>query len=61
MKDLHVRDYSPWVGWPVEGWPATVVLRGKVKVEGGKLLGKPGDGQFIPRKLTSAYLQRPSF
>jgi dihydropyrimidinase len=61
MKDLHVRDYSPWVGWPVEGWPSTVVLRGKVKVEGGKLLGKPGDGQFIPRKLTSAYLQRPSF
>ena len=26
---LHLRDYSPWEGWEVEGWPTTVILRGK--------------------------------
>jgi dihydropyrimidinase len=61
MKDLHVRDYSPWEGWDVQGWPSTVLLRGKMMVDGGKLLGKPGDGQLIPRKMTPAYLQRPAF
>ena len=29
MEDLHLRDYSPWEGWEIEGWPATVLLRGK--------------------------------
>jgi len=29
INDLHVRDYSPWEGWVVEGWPTTVILRGK--------------------------------
>ena len=61
MKDLHVRDYSPWEGWQVQGWPTTVILRGKVMVENGKLLGKPTDGQLISRKVDSAVLQRPVF
>ena len=26
MADLHVRDYSPWEGWQVEGCPTTVIL-----------------------------------
>src|SRR5438093_1233393 len=26
MADLHLRDYSPWEGWEVEGWPTTVIL-----------------------------------
>ena len=24
MDDLHLRDYSPWEGWEIEGWPSTV-------------------------------------
>ncbi|MFQ6027596.1 MAG: amidohydrolase family protein [Dehalococcoidia bacterium] len=61
IADLHVRDYSPWEGWPIEGWPTTVLLRGKVMVEGGQLLGAPTDGQLISRKIDSSVLQRPAF
>ena len=61
MADLHVRDFSPWEGWVVEGWPTTVLLRGKVMVDKGQLLGSPNDGQLIPRKIDPAVLQRPAF
>ena len=61
MSDLHVRDYSPWEGWEVEGWPTTVILRGKVMVDKGELLGDGNDGQLIPRKINPAVLQRPAF
>jgi dihydropyrimidinase len=61
INDLHVRDYSPWEGWEVEGWPTTVILRGKVMVDNGQLLGDGNDGQLIPRKINPAVLQRPAF
>ena len=61
VDDLHVRDYSPWEDWQVEGWPTTVILRGKVMVDNGQLLGGPNDGQLIPRKIDPAVLQRPAF
>ena len=61
MADLHLRDYSPWEGWEVEGWPTTVILRGKVMVDNGQLLGSPTDGQLIPRKIDPVVLRRPSF
>ena len=61
MEDLHLRDYSPWEGWEIEGWPTTVLLRGKVMVEDGQLLGEPTDGQLIFRKIEPSVLQRPAF
>ncbi len=61
MSDLHLRDYSPWDGWEIEGWPTTVMLRGKVMVDNGQLLGQPTDGQLIPRKIDQAVLNRPAF
>jgi dihydropyrimidinase len=61
MDDLHLRDYSPWEGWEVEAWPTTVMLRGKVMVDGGQLLGSPDDGQLIPRKIDQAVLNKPAF
>ena len=60
MSDLHVRDYSPWEGWEVEGWPTTVMLRGKIMVDDGQLLGGPDDGQLILRKIDQNVLQRPA-
>ena len=60
MSDLHVRDYSPWEGWEVEGWPTTVILRGKIMVENGQLLGDGNDGRMILRKVDQSILQRPS-
>ena len=58
---LHVRDYSPWEGWDVEGWPTTVILRGKVMVDGDQLLGGPDDGRLILRKVDQSVLNRPAF
>jgi dihydropyrimidinase len=61
ITDLHVRDYSPWEGWDIEGWPTTVILRGKVMVDGGQLLGGPDDGRLVTRKVDQSVLQRPAF
>ena len=60
MSDLHVRDYSPWEGWQVEGWPTTVILRGKVMIDQGQLLGDSNDGQMVLRKVDQSVLQRPA-
>jgi dihydropyrimidinase len=59
MTDFHVADYSPWEGWEVTAWPTTTILRGHTISQNGTLLGRPGDGQFIPRKIDPAVLQRP--
>ena len=60
LEDLHHdSDYSPWEGWEVSGWPVTTVLRGKVVVEDGKLLGSPDDGRWLPRWLDGAIRTGP--
>ena len=58
--DFHVSDYSPWEGWEIRGWPVTTILRGKVIVEGGRLVGSPGDGRLVPRRIDPAVLRRPA-
>jgi dihydropyrimidinase len=59
-EDFHVSDYSPWEGWEVRGWPVTTILRGRPIVEQGRMVGRPGDGQLIPRKIDPAVLRRPA-
>jgi dihydropyrimidinase len=62
MEHLHHDgDYSPWEGWRVRGWPVTTILRGRVVVEDGRLLGRPGDGRFVKRKLEPDVLARAAF
>jgi len=58
-SDFHVSDYSPWEGWPIQGWPVTTILRGKVMVEGGRLLGDTRDGRLVPRRISGDVLTRP--
>ena len=48
---LHESDYSPWEGHEVHAWPSMTILRGKVKVEDGRFLGEPTDGQYLLRKV----------
>ncbi|MFQ5875525.1 MAG: amidohydrolase family protein, partial [Dehalococcoidia bacterium] len=60
LSDLHGSDYSPWEDWEVKGWPVMTILRGKVVVEGGKLLAEPGLGQLLPRKINPQVLTRPA-
>ncbi|HUG38321.1 MAG TPA: amidohydrolase family protein [Candidatus Limnocylindrales bacterium] len=59
-EDFHVSDYSPWEGWTVRGWPVTTILRGKVVVENGRLLGSTSDGKLVPRKVSPEVLRRPA-
>ena len=59
LDDLHLEDYNIWEGWDVGGWPVTTILRGKVMVEDGKLVGGPSDGRLLSRKVASEVTQRP--
>ena len=50
QKTLHMRvDYSPFEGREVVGAPTHVLSRGRVIVQDGQFLGKPGQGQFLRR------------
>jgi dihydropyrimidinase len=42
-------DYTPYEGLEVTGWPVSTMLRGKFVVRDGKLVGKAGDGAYVPR------------
>ncbi len=45
----HGVDYSAYEGQEVRGRVRDVLLRGKVIVEGGQYVGKPGEGEFVQR------------
>ncbi len=44
--------YSVYEGMDVTGWPRTTIRRGEVVYERGKILGRPGSGQWIRRGAT---------
>jgi dihydropyrimidinase len=48
----HGADYTPYEGMEVTGWPVMTVLRGKVVMEDGQIVGEPGDGGFLKRSLS---------
>ena len=66
-KDLHDNvGYSPYEGRQIKGWPVTVVSRGRVVVENGKLSAERGSGKFLscdspdsakPKGITAPELQ----
>src|ERR1700730_9794593 len=45
---------TPYEGLHVNGWPTIVMLRGKIIVEDGRLLGNAGDGAFLKREVSNA-------
>ncbi|MFQ5704677.1 MAG: dihydropyrimidinase [Gemmatimonadales bacterium] len=50
VDSLHMRvDYNPYEGRKVTGAAILVMSRGRVIIDDGKYLGKPGDGAFIRR------------
>ena len=59
LDDLHLEDYSIWVGWHVHGWPETVILRGNVMIENGNLKGSPDVGNFLSRSISPEVLKKP--
>ena len=42
-------DYNAYEGFTVKGFTETVISRGKVVVDRGEYLGRPGDGRFVKR------------
>jgi dihydropyrimidinase len=46
---LHDRvGYTPYEGRVITGWPTTVISRGRVVVDDGKLHAERGSGEFLP-------------
>ena len=45
-------DYSAFEGWPLEGRPSAVTVRGKVMVRDGKVVGNLGHGKLLKREPT---------
>jgi dihydropyrimidinase len=53
--DLHMpTDYSPYEGQSVTGWPTTVVSRGRIVVDEGRLIDPGPVGEFIPAQPIDA-------
>ena len=42
-------DYTAYEGFKVKGFTETVISRGRIIVDSGEYLGRPGDGKFIKR------------
>jgi dihydropyrimidinase len=52
VTTLHeTAGWTPYAGMTVQGWPRTVLLRGRVIVDGGRYVGSQGDGRFVARTL----------
>src|SRR5438270_11788280 len=53
-KTHHMRvDYSMFEGIRTTGAPRTVLSRGRVIIDAGKFVGRPGSGQFLRRQTYS--------
>lgn len=42
-------DYTPYEGREIVGWPVMTLVRGRRVVENGKLVGRKGAGEYLPR------------
>jgi dihydropyrimidinase len=57
ISDAGVHDnagYTPYAGRTIEGWPVTVLRRGAVIADDGKLKAGAGSGVFLPRQAGEA-------
>jgi dihydropyrimidinase len=60
LDDLHAdSDYSIWEGFTCHGYPVMTILRGKVVVDHGRLMGSASDGRWLQRKVAPDVLARP--
>ncbi len=49
-ETLHqVSDFCVHEGWEAKGYPVLTMLRGNIVVKDGKLIAKPGIGQYLAR------------
>jgi dihydropyrimidinase len=61
LSDLHAdSDYSIWEGFQCHAYPVMTILRGKVIVENGKLLGSSSDGRWVKRHVANEVVAKPA-
>jgi dihydropyrimidinase len=59
-ETLHMQvHYSPYADWDLLGLPTTTISKGRVIVDEGQFLGKPGDGSFLERSIAPEVLAQP--
>ena len=44
-------DYSLYDGWTLKGWPVRTIVRGVTVMQDGRIVGRPGHGQYLARPL----------
>ena len=54
------QDFSPFEGMSLKGWVDCTILRGKVIFNAGKVMGKPGYGEYIKRPIKLHYKETKS-
>ena len=56
LENLYsAQDHSPEEGMKLKGWTECTILRGRVIFEKAKIIGRPGDGEFIKRPVGLHY------
>ena len=45
-------DYIVYDGWNLKGWPVKTIVRGNTIVEDFEVIGKPGYGELVKRKIS---------
>ena len=46
-------DYIVYDGWGLKGWPVKTIVRGQIIAEDFQVIGRPGYGKLVPRKINS--------
>jgi len=62
MREVRVDDrfyhclceVSVYQGWTFKGMATTTIVRGRVMMEDGETVGKPGWGRYVPRGPAAA-------
>ncbi len=56
VQGLHgACDFTPFQGYQVKGWPETVISRGRIIVDKGQLVARPGSGRLVKRNGFQAF------
>ena len=52
-------DYNCWEGWQLQGKPRTVMRRGEIVIEDGRLVGSTTGGRFLERSIAPEVVSSP--
>lgn len=60
LPELHMAsDYSCWEGWELRGRARTVIRRGEVVIEEGRVVGSTTGGRFLERSIPAEVVSAP--